>query len=600
MKIKSIYIDGLHNAANKTYTFNDINYIYGDNGIGKSTILQAIQLALLGYVPGTAKNSREAILRHSPYNRIDVRLTLVDDAGQDIMIERKIEEKATKVITMPDGYDIDSITSEIELPIFKFNEFIGQTANKLKEYFIKNILPVSGGEVEWEKILTESIQDSNFPDRQAIIDYGMSLVGSLESVEVLDQVIEANAKFKAEQTFNKNEQQKLQNTVDSLIYYDDYAGPTDIEELNSNILSIGAIRDQMIKYNSAVAATGTVQAELDALTEKMKAYGGDESYNRMSEECKKPRAIMEDLQKTLASYSSEVSQLQAEENAVKPIINGKGFCTYTQESCPAIVMKLETIQEESKARQEKIITINQKINELREKLAAYDKAVKQRDAAMNQYMTFKGRYTSLSRSVGAVPEKPETDKTVEELTAELERLNTNKTKLQANLKYNETIENITKLKYEAELQGKALSAWVKKTDTNGLQTILMEAPFEELAKTMTGYIQQMYGRSDIKAHFNITTKANSFSFGLVRDDVYIPYDLLSSGEKCLYTLALMICITDNSDSPLKLMLCDDMFDHLDATAIENTFAALKKMSGIQFIFAGVKECKNAEDILIAV
>ena len=61
MKIKSIYIDGLHNAVNKTYTFNDINYIYGNNGIGKSTILQAIQLALLGYIPGTAKNSREAL-----------------------------------------------------------------------------------------------------------------------------------------------------------------------------------------------------------------------------------------------------------------------------------------------------------------------------------------------------------------------------------------------------------------------------------------------------------------------------------------------------------------------------------------------------------
>ena len=68
----------------------------------------------------------------------------------------------------------------------------------------------------------------------------------------------------------------------------------------------------------------------------------------------------------------------------------------------------------------------------------------------------------------------------------------------------------------------------------------------------------------------------------------------------MYTLALMICITDNSESPLKLMLCDDMFDHLDAVAIESTFDALKKIRGIQFIFAGVKDCKNAEDILITV
>ena len=122
MKIKSIYIDGLHNAVDKTYNFGDINYIFGNNGIGKSTILQAIQLALLGYIPGTAKNTREALLRHSPRNSIDVRLT-VEDSGHDIIIERKIEEKATKVITMPDGYDISSVISAIELPIFNFNEF---------------------------------------------------------------------------------------------------------------------------------------------------------------------------------------------------------------------------------------------------------------------------------------------------------------------------------------------------------------------------------------------------------------------------------------------------------------------------------------------
>ena len=40
MKIKSIYIDGLHNAISKTYTFGDIVYIFGNNGAGKSTLLR--------------------------------------------------------------------------------------------------------------------------------------------------------------------------------------------------------------------------------------------------------------------------------------------------------------------------------------------------------------------------------------------------------------------------------------------------------------------------------------------------------------------------------------------------------------------------------
>ena len=156
------------------------------------------------------------------------------------------------------------------------------------------------------------------------------------------------------------------------------------------------------------------------------------------------------------------------------------------------------------------------------------------------------------------------------------------------------------MKYKAELNNSALAAWVKLTDINGLQTTLTEKPFEDLATKMTGYIQTMYGTDDIKAKFNISTKANSFSFGLVRDNTYIAYDQLSSGEKCLYTLALMICIIDNSKSPLKLMLCDDMFDHLDSQAVEGTFLALKNISNIQFILAGVKDCQNAADVMIKI
>ena len=157
---------------------------------------------------------------------------------------------------------------------------------------------------------------------------------------------------------------------------------------------------------------------------------------------------------------------------------------------------------------------------------------------------------------GEVPTKPATAQysyTFNGWDNEIAAVNDSKMKLAANLRYNATIDTITQKKYETELQGKALANWVKKTDTNGLQTTLMLKPFDELASKMTEYIKQMYGNDSLKAHFNVSTKANSFSFGLIRNGVYIPYDLLSSGEKCLYTLALMICITDNSKSPLKLI-----------------------------------------------
>jgi hypothetical protein len=62
----------------------------------------------------------------------------------------------------------------------------------------------------------------------------------------------------------------------------------------------------------------------------------------------------------------------------------------------------------------------------------------------------------------------------------------------------------------------------------------------------------------------------------------------------------MICIIDNSKSPLKVVLLDDALDNLDDIAIENTFQSLKNISNIQFILAGVKHCDNAEDVVVEI
>lgn len=598
MKIKSIYIDGLHNAKDKTYNFNDINYIFGNNGIGKSTILQAIQLALLGYIPGTAKNSKEAILRHSPIGKIEVKITLIDDS-KEITVQRNINRNGNFKTITPEWYDIESLTKELELPIFNFNDFVGQTANKLKEYFIKNILPTSNGSIEWKEVLTESISDCNFQDRDVIIDYGMTLVQDLDG-DVLEQVVQANTKFKEDQSFNKSELQRLQNTIDSLIYYDDYFGPTDINEINSQLLSLGAIRDQLIRYNSAIEATKSTMDELNRLNSELDAMGGQAGYNDWNNKLSDFKVKYREISEQISAEENKLVALRTQVASMESIIKSDGVCSYTKESCKYMSSKIEDLRNE-------VVRINAAIGELSAITAKdntclyeYDTKIKKCESVINDFNIKWNRMESLKKVASDIPAKPDTDKTIAELDIEIEELTKSKSKLEANIRYNETIENITKLKYDAELRSEALSKWVKVTDTNGLQTTLMEEPFEELANTMTGYIRQMYGNNDLKAHFNISSKANSFSFGLIRDNVYIPYDLLSSGEKCLYTLALMICITNNSKSPLKLLLCDDMFDHLDPQAIESTFATLKTISEIQFIFAGVKECNNAKDILVAV
>lgn len=593
MKIKSVYIDGLHNAVNKTYEFGDMVYIFGHNGAGKSTILQAIQFALLGYFPGTAK-TKEAMLRHSPKKAIQVKLTL-----DGVVIERKLLPDTSILKIDPENYDISSIISGLELPIFNFNEFVGQTANKLKEYFIKHILPTADGNLDWNTILSDSISDCNFEDREAILTYGMGIVSGLDG-SVLDQVVAANAKFKEEQSFNKSELQRLQNTIDSLIYYDDYVGPTNLEELNSQLLSLGAIRDQMLKYESAQQALQASRDEYARITSHIEMLGGQPKYDKLHSDLEELNVAILKNDTELSTIRQELARLQTEETSTDSIISSKGVCPYTQESCKSILAKIDDIRNQAVANKARKIELeNQKSLALgtQTELTAKKSEIL---GLLQHFQELWHKLDTLETTLGSLPDKPNTDKTLQEVNLEIDALTKRKSKLEANIRYNETIENITKLKFETEFQGDALKHWVKTTDTNGLQTTLMVTPFEDLATLMTRYIQQMYGRDDIAARFIVSNKANSFSFGLVRAGDYIPYDLLSSGEKCLYTLALMICIVNNNDSPLKVLLCDDMFDHLDASAIENTFAALKQIHNVQFIFAGVKDCENARDVMLTI
>ena len=339
MKIKSIYIDGLHNAVAKTYEFGDIVYFFGHNGAGKSTILQAIQFALLGYIPGTSKSSKEAILRHSPQKKIMVRLVMTD-ADNEVVIERRLSESGSKVTIIPETYDISKVTSDLELPIFNFNEFVGQTANKLKDYFIKNILPTSNGMLDWKQILLESISGCNFENEDTIIEYGLGIIGSPEG-SVLDQVVQANAQLKNEQSFNKSELQRLQATINSLIFYDDYAGSNNLDELKSKLLVAGALRDQLIKYDSAYSAIQRQTEQLHDLEERLEVHGGKKQYDELIVLLPQLTQRKDALAKDIERKSMEIIELKQAIRNHKTIIDGKGICPYAKEPCNIMLAKIE-------------------------------------------------------------------------------------------------------------------------------------------------------------------------------------------------------------------------------------------------------------------
>ena len=597
MKIKSVYIDGLHTVHDKTYTFEDITYLYGRNGAGKSTVLNAIQFALLGYIPGTSK-TKSAILRHSKDGQIVVKVIL-EDNGQEIKIDRILTENLNTVNITPEGYDISKVLEDLELPIFNFNEFVDQTANKLKDYFIQHILPINDGIINWDIILNDAIKDSKIDNKQGLIEKGKALVADL-SGDSLSQAVQANQIFKDEQTACNAELKSLQGAIDSLIFYDDYTGPTDIEQLDDQIRELSLLKDSVIAYRSAEMQSENVKAQLanaQKELDELKAIGGIELFKQGM---KNTTETCEDLSNKIQATKDEIMEISAKASSLKFIINNGGRCQYNGETCSSISDKIPEFEAQLK---EFGIKHNKLKSDLENYKADYELnhiGFENARNNINRWNELNSQITNLQSMVSTLPTKPNTDKTDIELAQEIKVLQDNKMKAFANKQYNETIDNLTQKKFTIELELAVYKAWVKATDVNGLQTQIMEQPFNQLADKMTGYIQTMYGRDDIKAHFYVSSKANSFSFGMIRDNKYIPYDLLSSGEKCLYTLALMICIIDNSTSPLKVVLLDDALDNLDDVAIENTFTALKNLTGIQFILAGVKHCDNASDVVVEV
>ena len=179
MIIKKVEIINMHHIHFASYNFEDLNYLNGLNGAGKSTILQAIQLGLLGYIPGTGKRNADIIKHKTPgTTRMEVDLTLVSDSSEYIRIRRIYTATKTgascKCEFYPDCYDeklIQNMLSKVELPVFNFEEFLNLTPNALKKWFLDYVPSGGDDNLDIEKELlsytkdnTENISDEIIQD----------------------------------------------------------------------------------------------------------------------------------------------------------------------------------------------------------------------------------------------------------------------------------------------------------------------------------------------------------------------------------------------------------------------------------------------------
>lgn len=594
--IEAIEIEGFHNTAKKQIKFHKtFNYLHGQNGAGKSTILEAVQLALLGYIPGTDKN-KSSIFAHASSRIMSVTLYLHDDrVDANIQMKREWIQSGSNIIPSvtitPAAYDAEALISSIELPIFNFNEFVGMTANKLKDWFI-NFLPRSEFHTDWDAVLCSEAHKNhiNVPDN--FIREQVSAISDLRCSGV-DEIRAANKRFKELTSQKKAELDRLTSTIQSLIYYEDVTN-LDEQQLTAEYHECMQKYQDAVKYGNINATNEQTLKMLEEYADLCENIESDAAYLDLKS---KVDALDSDYKVMYAQAEKIADQHAAAHSKVVEsslIADKSGMCPFTECQCEVAT----SLVNEAKARVEEYAKEADDIHkQLIKARADCDNIRVELHNAVLAMQNIQSKYekrNQLKRLIHDTPEGlTELDLDSAYWMDKANETNSLLVKVMANKEYNRLIDKVTKEKFQLMGELDACKAWDKLTSVNGLQQNNDgDDPFAKLIEQMTPDIQALFG-SDVTPEFLRTGKSNSFSFGIEKEDfmsnrTYIPYDMLSSGEKCLFTLALLMSIIRFSLSPLKLIMIDDLFDHLDNKNIDKVFKSLLNVQDIQMIFAGVK------------
>ncbi len=610
VKLSSITINGMHKVKNKTFDLTGFRYFHGENGAGKSTIMQAIQLALLGYIPGTDKN-KSAIFKHSNAPEMSIQLTIDDNdnvvtisrcwykKGRDIVVEFSVE---------PAIYDIKEIIGSLELPVFNFSEFINMSANKLKDWFI-NFLPASDEELDWNTLLSDAVADfGKILDTEFYSETVKYINKKSQIVHGVQLVREVNAHLKEQQSYYKTELTRLQSTIQSLIYYSECDNSQSIDELKSEIqamqMNVENLNVRLLKIQKNVQTLVELETLKDVITAT--SCMEDEKYISAVKTKSDSENQLAEYRKTLTVLKEKKAKIETEYYEKRQIVQKGGSCPYTHTECSAIKNMISEFKQDMAKLENTLTGLNEQISRTKRDIEEIKSNISSASEEITQVSNAYLKYETISKQIDHEVSGTDRESVISEIDAlksKIQQHNDTLIKLEANKKYDKLTENLTNIKYKTEQNIELLKVWIKLTDVNGLQSQIMEAPFKQLADKMSVYLQDLFAGKFKSAKFHLSEKANNFSFGVINNESnYIEFDLLSSGEKCLYTLVLLLSIVESSNSQLKLIMIDDLLDHLDTARIENCFETLYKISGVQILMAGVQNCthSNAEEFVIEV
>ena len=607
MKLKSIEIDGMHNASGKKYELSDVNYFYGKNGAGKSTILQAVQLAVLGYVPGNKKQNA-AIMKHGKGKMMSVS-AVFDDNGTAVSIERSYMKKGNTVQssldTNPEEYPVESILGDIELPVCNFNEFLSMSSNAQKAWFLK-MMPSTESKFNWSDEFKKSAENILDDDKMSEFLKEFNLKEYTTTIEGCNQL---NAVIKQKISLLNALLKDATGAINSSIMYDDITCSNYDEEIEKHRQAAQSDSARVSELKSLINSYETrkrILQSYELAKDRMKE--ADELFSNYREE--KEFVTDEDLNKykqleaEKEELKEDISNNKLEAARLKGIVDNPGVCPYLKTSCDDLKSYVEESKRKYDSIQQAINKANIRLSEIESEQKDISKLIDEQAEydrkRANAESIYQSAVDSVTSAEALIQTIDDNDSDIESLKNDLtlveeswNRHNEMIAKLSANKKYEELISSIEAKKYLYEQQIQCCKIWDKLTDPNGKPSELAIKPFEDFEKELTEYIHKVFP-STFSAKFNISDKANSFEFGVMNDDKFISFEALSSGEKCAYMICLLSCIVEMSDAKWKCIILDDVFDHLDDERMEQVFSVINTFSNsIQFILASVKApCKS--------
>ena len=604
MKIASVTISGLKSARNNTYMFSPTaNYIHGPNGSGKTTILQAIQFGLLGYVPGLAKTDA-ATSKLASENTISVQLVLQDDIGCYILtrtLQKSNSGRTTKTFKCvgPAGEisekDLYEMFSAVELPIFNFQKFLDMSANGQKDKFIQ-LFPVTGIHLDGEDFVKSALERCDIDDTLETVAHVVSEYSSkLTSANSVADIVQIHNDLKLDLSVYKKDIDRINKSIQSIALTDAYdIIDDDPKEIRNKLQNTITIQKEAAQQRIIQVRIESLKKRMKAVCEETIAHKAaimDEGLYEQSKsaflyQIDELNDVIDKLHTARDDKQEEINKLKIELAQLNRIADCEGICPYLETQCAKLVGYAIDTKNNVKSISSAIDGACAAKTQIEEKISAktaecreFESYLRSLSNSRKEYVGLKNEYDQLK-----LQQKPDMYQSDEAYSNQIAELTDKLSKLSAASQTDKLYVDWAHQQLDIEQVIALISELIVMTDANHLQSQLTNARFVQLEDELTDILSKIM--PDTKASFILNEKSNSFEFGALIYDKYIPFAALSSGEKCIYMISLMIAICKSDSTKLKCILIDDSLDNLDSSNLAR-LADVLPSAGIQIIAAGV-------------